>query len=57
MVYKKYGKIIIVSYYNKVGLEHGKYKSWFDNGNLNAQGKFYNGTKEGIFKIYHYNVF
>jgi antitoxin component YwqK of YwqJK toxin-antitoxin module len=55
VVYNRHGKMVRLSYYNKAGLEHGEYKSWFDNGNLNAQGKLYNGNKEGLFTIYHYN--
>ena len=53
--YNKHGKMIQLSYYNKEGLLHGKYKSWFDNGNINAEGRLYEGNKEGLFKIYHYN--
>ena len=50
MVYTKHGKKGWLSHYNKAGLWHGEYKSWFDNGNLNAQGKLDNGNKEGLFK-------
>ncbi|WP_341221244.1 hypothetical protein [Polaribacter atrinae] len=54
IVYNKHGKMIELSFYNE-GLKHGRYKSWFDNGNLNTEGRFYKGKKEGLFKIYHYN--
>lgn len=53
--YNKHGKMIELCFYNYEGLKHGRYKSWFDNGSLNKEGRFYNGKKEGLFKMYHYN--
>lgn len=55
VVYGINQKVIRLVNHNKDGLKHGKYKSWFNNGNLNTEGNFYNGKKEGLFKIYHTN--
>lgn len=55
IVYGINGKVIELINHNKKGLRHGKYKSWFNNGNLNTEGSFYNGKREGLFKIYHIN--
>lgn len=53
--YNKHGKISALLYYNEKGEKHGKSQVWFDNGNLNMQGVYLKGKREGVWKIYHYN--
>lgn len=53
--YNRQGRLVSSVYYNSEGKRHGKARKWFDNGNFNTKGIFFNGRKEGVWKFYHYN--
>ena len=58
-----YGKILNYSYLDKTGNlvtvplvnESGKFKAYYQNGNVSTEGEFINGMREGARKIYHSN--
>mgnify|MGYP000386223278 FL=1 len=49
------GKLSSIVYYNLKGNKTGRYRSWFDNTAKNIEGIYIDGSKEGVWKYYHYN--
>jgi antitoxin component YwqK of YwqJK toxin-antitoxin module len=45
------GAIMIEEYYER-GVQHGRFVSYHPNGQVFSDGQFYDGKREGIFKIY-----
>jgi antitoxin component YwqK of YwqJK toxin-antitoxin module len=40
---------------NSFGKENGIYKSYYDNGQLEAEVNYIDGLRQGIYKLYHSN--
>lgn len=44
-----------VEFYNHKNVKHGQSKAWFMNRNLNWEGRYLDGKREGAWQYYHYN--
>ena len=53
--FSRTGKASQILFYNLIGEKNGRYRSWFDNGNISSIGMYLNSKKESIWKYYHYN--
>lgn len=54
-IYKKYfpnSKALHIEAETRKGILHGKYKEYYSNGKLRAEGKYKSGRKKGTWKIY-----
>ncbi|HEY0652219.1 MAG TPA: hypothetical protein VGD65_03785 [Chryseosolibacter sp.] len=49
--YDHTGTIMIEEHYNH-GIMHGRFTSYYPNGKKFSEGEFFNGSREGYFKIY-----
>lgn len=55
ITFDKNDSISSITYYNQKGLRSGRTKAWFPNRNVNYEGSYKNGKRNGVWKFFHFN--